>query len=64
MGILRREIEDRLRLMGFDVRDVMLRLPLQAIWTAIEELDVRITEMQSELEDESAARDLERGWLK
>ena len=57
MGILRREIEYQLRSMGFDVRDVTLRLPLQVVWTAIEGMDIRITEAQreSDLEAERLA---------
>lgn len=43
MGFLRNKIDFRLRYMGFDTRDVMLRVPLQAVWTAIEELDRRLT---------------------
>lgn len=51
-GALRAGISYRLASMGFDTRDVTLRLPLQAVWTAVEELDRQFTRM---LEEEGMA---------
>lgn len=42
MGIIRGEIDFRLRWVGFDTRDVTLQIPLRAVWAAVEELDRRL----------------------
>lgn len=43
MGFAKDEIDYRLRYMGFDTRDVMLLVPLQAVWAAVEGLDNRLS---------------------
>lgn len=43
MGFARDEIDYRLRYMGFDTRDVMGYVPLQAVWAAVEGLDGQLS---------------------
>ena len=62
MGLIREEIEFHLFWMGFDTSNVLLMIPLQAVWTAVEEVDRQLfsadskEELNESLEQKGVAR--------